>query len=196
MAAEGREAEELTERVNRLDEEISDLTAGLDDEVVNEYQGQVDSLLGPAGLTEVRGDGLTVTMSDSPTDVQESGQGNPNLYVVHQQDLEALLNALWAGGAEAITLQGQRIITTTGIKCQGNLVLVQGIPYPQPYVISAIGDPEALRAAIDADHLMSVYRRQAADPEIQIGWSLEADDALVAPEYAGLTDLQYAEPLD
>ena len=52
---------------------------------------------------------------------------------MHQQDIQAVVNALWAGGAEAMTIQGQRVISTTGIKCVGNTVVLHGVPYSPPY---------------------------------------------------------------
>lgn len=195
VGAEGAQAEEQTDRVNALDEEVAALSAGLGDDDVDEWNDRVDSLLDPAGLTPVTGEGLTITLSDAPRDVQEGSSANPNLFVVHQQDLQTVVNALWAGGAEAVTIQDQRIVTTTGIKCQGNAVLLQGIPYPQPYEIKAIGDPSALRSALDSDSAVDLYREQADDPRIQIGWDLEETDAIEAPAYRGLLDLQYAEPL-
>ena len=100
---------------------------------------------GPAGLEAVTGPGVTITLSDASDatadQVIEDGEINPNRLVVHQQDIQAVVNAMWQGGAEAITLQGQRIVSTTGIKCEGNAVLIQGVPYPEPYIISAIGEP-------------------------------------------------------
>lgn len=196
VAAEGAEAEELTDRVSAVDEEVSQLSEALGDEAVDDLQDEVARLQDPAGLTPRAGEGLTITLSDSPRDVQEASTANPNLFVVHQQDLQTVVNALWSGGARAVTIQGQRIITTTGIKCQGNAVLLQGIPYPQPYEIQAIGDPALLRAALDADDDVQVYREQARDSRIQIGWELEQTDAIEAPAYRGLLDLQYAQPLD
>ena len=76
-----------------------------------------------------------------------------NLLVVHQQDIQAVVNAMWKGGATAVTVQGQRIVTTTGIKCEGNAVQLQGVPYPQPYVIEAVGDQTELLGAIERRRL-------------------------------------------
>ena len=56
-----------------------------------------------------------------------------------------MVNALWSGGAEAMTLQKQRVISTTGIKCVGNTVVLHGVPYAPPYEITAIGDLDALQ---------------------------------------------------
>ena len=77
-----------------------------------------------------------------------------------------MVNAMWDAGAEAITIQGQRVISTTGIKCAGNSVELHGIPYPQPYVIRAVGDPTTLQERLDSDPYVLGYRRDAAEPEV------------------------------
>ena len=89
---------------------------------------------------------VTVTLDDAPSSVAANGI-DPDLLVVHQQDIQAVVNALWSGGAEAMTIQDQRVISTTAVKCVGNTVL-HGIPYSPPYVITAIGDQARLRAAL------------------------------------------------
>ena len=61
------------------------------------------------------------------------------------------MNALWAGGAEAMTVQGVRITNRTVIRCIGNVILVDGTSYSPPYVIQAIGDPDTLRATVTAN---------------------------------------------
>lgn len=195
VRAESVQAEELTARVTELNDEVAALSGGLGDAEVDGKQAEVDVLRDPAGLTEVSGDALTITLSDSPDDVRQSSSRNPNLYVVHQQDIQAVVNAMWSGGAEAVMIQGQRIVSTTGIKCEGNAILLQGIPYPQPYEITAVGDVDELRDAVDSDRDVSIYRGQAGDPEIAIGWEVDEEDDVVAPAYRGLLDLEYATPI-
>jgi uncharacterized protein YlxW (UPF0749 family) len=75
------------------------------------------------------------------------------------------------------------------------VVQLQGVPYPQPYVIQAVGDPIELMAALDVDPLVTGYRTDAANPNIQIGWEMHAEDDISAPAYDGLLDLHYAEPI-
>jgi uncharacterized protein YlxW (UPF0749 family) len=101
---------------------------------------------------------------------------------------------MWDAGARAITIQGQRIISTTGIKCAGNSVELHGIPYPQPYVIKAVGDTTALQDRLDADPYVLGYRRDAADPEVAVGWSMQPEARVDAPAYGGITGLSYARP--
>jgi uncharacterized protein YlxW (UPF0749 family) len=74
-------------------------------------------------------------------------------------------------------------------------VQLQGVPYSQPYVISAVGDPGLLLDAVESDEYLQLYREQAAQPDIAVGWELEVEDTITAPAYDGLLDLNYAEPL-
>ncbi len=66
----------------------------------------------PAGLTPLSGPGLTVTLSDAPAEVINSSSQPIELMIVHQQDIQAVLNAMWKGGAEAVTVQGKRVVST------------------------------------------------------------------------------------
>jgi len=188
-------AAELQDRVAALTQEVRDLTDQVDDDDVRRYQDRVKELEGPAGLTERSGPGVVVTLSDAPDDVVEASTGDKNLLVVHQQDIQAVVNAMWDGGAEAVVLQGQRLVSTTGIKCEGPSVVIQGVPYPQPYVIEAVGDVGDLTSALSDDDYLQVYREQADDPAIDVGWELDISDSLKAPAYDGLLDLSYATPV-
>ena len=96
---------------------------------------------------------------------------------------------MWKGGATAVTVQGQRIVSTTGIRCIGNSVQLQGVPYSQPYVISAVGDQAAIVSEIDRDPFLQVYRADAADPDVNVGWGMTLSDRVVAPAYDGLLGL-------
>ena len=196
VAAENAEYERLEARVRALDADVDRLTSRVGDTQVAQIQDRVDQLQSPAGLTPVSGPGLTVTLSDAPEEVINSTTRDLNLLVVHQQDIQAVVNALWKGGAEAMTIQGERVVSTTGIKCEGNAVMLQGVAYPQPYVISAVGNPAALEAAVMQDDYLEVYRMQASLPDVSVGWDVQVEDRLVMPAYEGVTNLTYAEPLD
>ena len=91
--------------------------------------------------------------------------------------------------------QVARVISTTGIKCAGNSVELQGIPYPQPYVITAVGDVDAIEASIDLDPSVNAYRRDSANPAIAVGWDLQQKSDVTVPAYTGLRGLEYAKPL-
>jgi uncharacterized protein YlxW (UPF0749 family) len=185
----------LRQQVSDLDGQVQALSAGMSDRDVNRYHRRINELEDPAGLQPRSGPGVTVTLSDAPEDVINSTTGDVNLLLVHQQDIQAVVNALWKGGATAVTVEGQRIVSTTGIKCEGNAVQLQGVPYPQPYVIQAVGDQASLLAAIDGDSYLQAYREQAADPAISVGWDLQLESLVTAPAYDGLLDLNFAVPL-
>jgi uncharacterized protein YlxW (UPF0749 family) len=185
----------LRERVSELNHEVTTLSTAVSDRDVNRFHRRIQVLEDPAGLVPRTGPGVTVTLSDAPEDVINSSTGDINLLLVHQQDLQAVVNAMWRGGATAVTVAGQRIVSTTGVKCEGNAVQLQGVPYPQPYVVQAVGDQGALLTAIEQDSYLRAYREQAADPTISVGWDLRLEDSITAPAYDGLLDLSYATPL-
>ena len=193
--SEARDYAGLRARVRDLNADIDRLTSSVSDRQVDRYQRRIQELSDPAGLVPRSGPGVTVTLADAPDDVIASADIDVNFLVVHQQDIQAVVNAMWKAGAKAVTVQGQRVVSTTGIKCEGPVVQLQGVPYPQPYRISAVGDPAALRAAIESDDYLRVYREQAADPAIGVGWDLRTEKFLTAPAYDGLLNLSYATPL-
>lgn len=184
----------LQAQVADLNHEVASLTRQVGDTSVQRYQQQSDRLKLPAGLSAVSGPGLTITLSDAPDSLVRTTKHDPNRLVVHQQDVQAVVNALWRGGAEAVTIQGQRIISTTGIKCSGSMIQLQGVPYPQPFVIRAVGDVSSLTASLDGDSYVALIRQDAADPTIDIGWRLESSSVVKAPAYDGVVDLSYARP--
>ncbi|PUA81417.1 hypothetical protein C7S10_08890 [Nocardioides currus] len=186
---------ELTGEVADLNAQIERLSAGLGDRSVNRAQKQVAILSDPAGLTPRTGPALKVTLDDAPEDVLADPTRDPLDVVVHQQDIQAVVNAMWRAGAVAVTIQGQRLISTTGIKCDGNLVSLQGVPYSPPYVIVGIGDPGAMLTSIDADGYVDLYREAAADERGGVLYAEEVLPTATAPAYEGLLDLTYATPM-
>jgi uncharacterized protein YlxW (UPF0749 family) len=188
----------LNERVADLKSQVAALSGSVDNAQVRKLNREADAAKGQAGLVPVEGAGLTVTLSDAPQSIDHDAPDtvdNPNLLLVHQQDIQAVVNALWKGGALAITIQGQRVVSTTGIRCIGNSVQLQGVPYSQPYRIQAVGDVSRLSTAIADDSYLQIYRADAADPDINVGWDEQAENHVSAPAYGGLTDLQYAQAL-
>ena len=162
-----------------------------DDSDGQRHQRRIDD---PAGMVPHTGPGVTVTLSDAPEEVISSTTLDLNALVVHQQDIRSVINAMWKAGAIAVTVQGHRVVSTTEIKCEGDAVILQGVPYPQPFRISAVGDQDSLLAAIDSDPDLKVYRQQAADPEISVGWDVQLEPSITAPAYDGRLDLNEGDP--
>ncbi|MFZ2015020.1 MAG: DUF881 domain-containing protein [Nocardioides sp.] len=182
----------LKKRVADIHQQVNLLSGSVNNKQVAKYNRESAQMASPAGLLPQIGPGVTVTLSDAPSGQEVAPGDNPNLLVVHQQDIQAVVNAMWKGGANAVTVQGQRIVGTTGIRCIGNSVQLQGVPYSQPYVIAAVGDQASIVSEIDRDPFLQVYRADAANPDVNVGWGMTLSDRVVAPAYDGLLGLSYA----
>jgi uncharacterized protein YlxW (UPF0749 family) len=152
----------------------------------------IDALSPGAGLTAVSGNAVRVTLDDAPLDVQPDGI-DENLLVVHQQDIQMVVNVLWTGGAQAMTVQGQRVTSTTGIKCVGNTVVLHGVPYAPPYRIEAIGDVPALIKALDESESVSVYKEYVT--AYRLGWQVTEVGRVTMPAYKGTLSVSHATPV-
>jgi uncharacterized protein YlxW (UPF0749 family) len=131
------------------------------DSAVASLLGKGAPLGAQAGLDPVRGPGLVVTLTDAQRDANGRfpRDASPDDLVVHQQDIQAVLNALWIAGAEAIQVQDQRLIATSALRCVGNTLLLNGRTYSPPYTVTAIGDVGAMQAALGAAPLVTLYRQ-------------------------------------
>jgi uncharacterized protein YlxW (UPF0749 family) len=124
-------------------------------------QNRNAALAADAGLDPIRGPGLVVTLKDAQRDANGRfpRDASPDDLVVHQQDIQGVLNALWSGGAEGIQMQDQRIIGTSAPQCVGNTLLLNGRTYSPPYVITAIGDPVAMQASLAKNPSVNIYKQ-------------------------------------
>ncbi|MEV6104482.1 DUF881 domain-containing protein [Streptomyces sp. NPDC051940] len=151
-----------------------------------------------AGLGALRGPGVTVTLQDAPPDAQALIPGvpepQPDDLVIHQQDVQAVVNALWQGGAEGIRVMDQRLISTSAVRCVGNTLILQGRVYSPPYKVTAVGETEALRRALDASPAIQNYQRYVA--AYGLGWKIAEHEAVTLPGYSGTVDLHFAQPVD
>nr|WP_145908247.1 DUF881 domain-containing protein [Kitasatospora viridis] len=147
-----------------------------------------------AGLDPLQGPGLTVTLNDAPPDATARIPGVPepgvNDLVIHQQDIQAVVNALWRGGASGVQVMDQRLIATSAVRCVGNTLLLQGRVYSPPYVIRAVGRTDGLRAALDGDPSIRNYLQYVA--AYGLGWKVQESGDLTLPGYTGSTDLHSA----
>ncbi|WNG87735.1 DUF881 domain-containing protein [Mycobacterium sp. ITM-2016-00317] len=153
-----------------------------------------DALAAQSGLAPLRGPGLVVTLNDAQRDAQGRfpRDASPDDLVVHQQDITAVINALWAAGAEGIQVQDQRIIGTSAPRCVGNTLLLNGRTYSPPYVVTAIGDPAAMQAALAEAPLVTLYKRYAA--RFGLGYTEEVRDVELVGHQESVR-MKYAQPL-
>ncbi|MDQ8707684.1 DUF881 domain-containing protein [Streptomyces sp. LHD-70] len=161
-------------------------------------EAKLDALEKEAGTRKLKGEAVSVTLTDAPPGATAKIPGypepQPNDLVIHQQDLQAVVNALWKGGAKGIKVMDQRLISTSAVRCVGNTLILQGRVYSPPYKVTAVGEPEKLRQAL------------TASPEIQnymlyvnaygLGWKVDEHRAVTLPGYSGTVDLHYATPVE
>ncbi|WP_078908402.1 DUF881 domain-containing protein [Streptomyces vietnamensis] len=173
-----------------------DSLAARDDGSTRAEDKELDALEAKAGTTEVSGSGLTVTLDDAPPNAQAApGYPEPqaNDLVIHQQDLQAVVNALWRGGAEGIRVMDQRLISTSAVRCVGNTLILQGRVYSPPYKITAVGDQGKLTKALAASPALQNY--QLYVKAYGLGWKVDEHRAVTLPGYSGTVDLHYAKPV-
>jgi uncharacterized protein YlxW (UPF0749 family) len=183
VRAEERRVQQLSGQAEELVEEVDNLTASRGDDETRRIQTEIEAALPAAGMTAVEGRGLTVTMDDAPRHARQELAPGTHIedYIVHQQDLEAVMNALWAGGAEAMMVMDQRIGATSTVRCVGSVLLLEGRQYSPPYTIAAIGDPEALQAALDDSPGVGWFR-SAADA-LGLGYEVAPGESIEMPAY-------------
>ncbi|QSB14755.1 DUF881 domain-containing protein [Natronosporangium hydrolyticum] len=194
-------ADLIEERANRvaaaeaevapLEAEVAALTealAGADAPVLAE-QDRAAEHREAAGFSALRGPGLTVHLDDAlrPDGVRPPG-AEPDDLLVHQEDVQAVVNALWAGGAEAMTIMGERVIATSAVLCVGPVLLLHGRPYSPPYEITAIGDPAAMSDALAGSSGVQVFW-EAADA-YGLGYRESVEEDVSVPAYEGTSTLR------
>jgi uncharacterized protein YlxW (UPF0749 family) len=109
-------------------------------------QARTTELAMRAGLAPVEGPGVIVTLDDSAA--ARSPSGDPNDLIVHERDIQTVVNALWSAGAEAVAVAGERLTSRSAVRCAGSTLLLHGTLRTPPYEISAIGEPAALEGGI------------------------------------------------
>lgn len=141
-----------------------------------------------AGLVPLTGPGVIVTMKDSTLPVTPGE--NPNNYIIHDEDVLKTINDLAAAGAEAMAVNGQRLVAHSEVRCAGPTITVNGVRTAPPIVIAAVGDPEALSEAIT---MRGGVADQLKPWGIEI--SVAVQEEVTVPAYKGSMRLQYGEPV-
>ncbi|MGW5420653.1 DUF881 domain-containing protein [Streptomyces sp. NPDC003943] len=173
-----------------------DALAARDDGSTKAQDARLRALENAAGTTETSGPGLSVTLNDAPPNAQAApGYPEPqaNDLVIHQQDLQAVVNALWLGGAKGIKVMDQRLISTSAVRCVGNTLILQGRVYSPPYKITAVGDRDKLNKALADSPAIQNYRLYVK--AYGLGWKVDEHKAVTLPGYSGTVDLHYAKPV-
>jgi uncharacterized protein YlxW (UPF0749 family) len=194
VRSEQSAVDQLTTERDKLADTIDSTHGRSSDAALAAMQRRSAELAVDAGLEPARGPGLTVTLNDAQRDANGRfpRDASPDDLVVHQQDIQAVLNALWGAGAEAIQMQDQRIIATSVARCVGNTLLLNGRTYSPPYTVTAIGDATAMQAALAAAPLVILYKQYV------VRFGLGYTEHVVADAHVvGHTDplrMHFAEP--
>jgi uncharacterized protein YlxW (UPF0749 family) len=164
------------------------------DAALKAITARADAIAVDAGLEALRGPGLVVTLDDAHRDAEGRfpGDASADDLVVHQQDIEAVLNALWSAGAEGIQMQDQRIIATSAPLCVGNTLLLNGRTYSPPYVVTAIGDVPAMQAALAASPMVALYNRYVL--RFGLGYTEDPKARVEVIAHPPAVRMRYAKP--
>lgn len=176
----------LKQEVTTLRGKIAEMTAGADQAQTLKEEMQKAMML--AGLSAVKGPGVTVEMTDSDKPAQQ-GQ-DPNVFLIHERDIQDVVNAIFAAGAEAISVNGQRFVSTTEIVCAGNVIMINGSRVAPPFIILAIGDPKVLEAGLTM--------RGGVVDSLKfwgIGIKIKQEQEITVPEFQGALDFHFAQPV-
>jgi uncharacterized protein YlxW (UPF0749 family) len=189
--AESRVATD-NEQVKRLQSEVAAQTDRLAqfDATIAGIDSAAAPLREPAGLIAMTGPGLTLTLDDAHPADPVTDPVEANAIVVHQSDMQAAVNAFWAGGAEAIMVMNQRLVQTSAIRCVGNTLLLNGRVFSPPFSIAAIGPADSMRNALDRSNGMQQYRKDAQT--YGLGYQLKNEGKLSVPGYDAPIALSYA----
>jgi uncharacterized protein YlxW (UPF0749 family) len=191
IAARSAQNVALQSEIDALDAQVQALRTGADaGPALEAAQLRIATLEPMAGLTEVRGPGVRVVLDDAdPPDVMPEGMTGDD-YIVHQEDVQGVVNALWRGGASGLTVMGQRLISTSAVRCVGNTVILQGRVHSPPFVIEAVGDVARLEASLDADEAVRFFREWAE--VVGMRYEQVPQRELVLAPYSGPISPQYA----
>ncbi|HET7477608.1 MAG TPA: DUF881 domain-containing protein [Dermatophilaceae bacterium] len=180
VAALQAEVGELTAKAAPGNRELRDLTA------------RSEQLSTAVGIRPVAGPAVTVALDDAHRTAASLPDGfTADDIVVHQQDVQSVVNALWRGGAEAMQLMDQRVISSSAVRCVGNTLLLQGRVYSPPYTITAVGDVPRMLSELETDPQVSIYRQYV--DVLGLGYTVTTAERSSLPAYEGSLGFRYAQ---
>ena len=179
-----RETEEIDKELQQQIEKATENNSELE-----EAKNQINEGNKIIGLTEVTGPGVVITVADS--DIDPNTVIDSSKLLVHDSDILKIVNELKNAGAEAISVNGQRVILTTSIICGGNIINVNGEKIGSPFEIKAIGSPEALANLSRTGGWLSILR----DRGIKVSDPKKTNNITI-PKYSGVLNFKYLSSVD
>ena len=171
---------ELETEIEKATENNSELT---------DAQNQIKEGNKILGLSEVKGPGRTITVADSETDFSNAIDSSP--YLVHDKDILNIVNELKNAGAEAISINDHRVVTSTYIICGGNIINVNGEKIGSPFVIKAIGLPETLANLSRPGGTLNDLEQNR-----KLKVDLKKSNEITIPKYSGVLKFKYVKNVD
>lgn len=178
------ERDSLAEEVISLREKIANVSN--DNNAARELQEEMQKANMVAGLLPVHGQGITVTLNDSARSVQ-MGE-DPNALLVHDVDILNVVSELKASGAEAISVNGERIVAMSEIRCAGTTILVNTNKIAPPFIIKAIGDPQMLESGLS---IKGGVAQKLKDYGLQM--QIQKNNNVEIPAYSGIIKTKFSQ---
>jgi uncharacterized protein YlxW (UPF0749 family) len=187
LALQGEQLAELQAQVDELTEQAASRNGAV---AAARQAGERGSL--SAALVPLVGPGVEIVLDDAPQTPEGSRPADalPDDLVIHQSDVQAVVNAVWAAGADGVAIMGKRLIATSAVTCVGNTLLLQGRVYSPPFVITAIVDAEATDAQLAASPQVAVLEQAVED--FGLTFSVEARPEVRLPKYDGSLKMTHA----
>ena len=188
IARQEQQAAQMQKQIQQLTDQAASRNSG-----VAAAKQDGDSGAVSAGLVALTGPGVEITLDDAPSrsDGTLPANARPDDLVIHQSDVQAVVNAVWAAGADGVAIMDQRLDATSAVRCVGNVLLLQGRTYSPPFVITAIGDVDAVKAQLAASPQVDLLRQAVA--AFGLTFTVRAKPSVTLPKFTGSLDLQYAE---
>jgi uncharacterized protein YlxW (UPF0749 family) len=194
-ASDVKETKKLQDEIAKVREEKTKLeeTLAKGDGLAKTLNEELQKTKLLAGLTEVRGPGIVMILEDSKKGPPSNRQFEKPNYIIHDYTLQQAINELNASGAEAISINGQRIISRTPVRCVGPTAIVNDVRTASPFEIKAIGNPDTLWGGLNLPdgYVDTMFRTY--DPDM---CHMEKRKALVIDAYTGSTEIRYAKAAD
>lgn len=180
--------DKLDAEVEKAKEQRDNLrkTAAADSEEAKQLEEQLSELNRLLGDTEITGKGVEIKLADA-----DSSAINTSESIVHDLDLVEVVNELLNAGAEAISINNQRIISTTAITCNGNVVRINNEKISVPFEIKAIGSPQGLHETLVRP---GSYLDLMKSGKIKI--EVKEKDNITVPKYNGTRQYEYLQVVE
>jgi uncharacterized protein YlxW (UPF0749 family) len=177
----------LEARLAQLRAQVAALAATTGSTTLQDLQSAANRIGAASGTTALTGPGMVVRLADASTGDQTA---NPADGKIQDVDIQAVVNTLWSAGAEAIAVNGQRLVSTSAIRNAGGAVLVNFRVLTSPYLISAVGDPGTMRPSFERSDIAKRFR--AWEQIYGLGFSVEQRSSIQIPAFAGSLQFSYA----